>query len=46
MNVSTKCKNLFEKDFSYMNIPVDDNPNADLAVWFPQSNTFIGMGTS
>ncbi|XP_048745608.2 dual specificity protein phosphatase 4-like [Ostrea edulis] len=41
MNVSTKCKNLFEQDFSYMNVPVDDNPNADLAVWFPQSNTFI-----
>ncbi|XP_062606791.1 dual specificity protein phosphatase 4-like [Saccostrea cucullata] len=41
MNVSTKCKNLFEQDFNYMNIPVDDNPNADLAAWFPQSNAFI-----
>lgn len=42
MNVSTKCKNLFEDQFSYMNIPVDDNPNADLAAWFPESNAFIG----
>lgn len=41
MNVSTKCKNLFEDQFSYMNIPVDDNPNADLAAWFPESNAFI-----
>ncbi|KAK3094341.1 hypothetical protein FSP39_000537 [Pinctada imbricata] len=41
MNVSTNCKNHFEENFSYMNIPVDDNDSADLAVWFPQTISFI-----
>ena len=43
MNVSTKCKNHFEENFNYMNIPVDDNDSADLAAWFPQTISFIGI---
>lgn len=41
LNVSTTCKNLFEQDFDYMNIPVNDNDSANISSWFNEAITFI-----
>lgn len=41
LNVSTTCKNLFEKDFDYMNIPVNDNDSANISCWFDEAIHFI-----
>ncbi|KAL3863886.1 hypothetical protein ACJMK2_005613 [Sinanodonta woodiana] len=41
LNVSTTCKNMFESDFKYKNIPVNDTETADLTSWFNEANNFI-----
>lgn len=41
LNVSTTCKNLFEKEFDYMNIPVNDNDSANISSWFNEAIGFI-----
>ncbi|WAR21072.1 DUS4-like protein [Mya arenaria] len=41
LNVSTTCKNMFEGEFDYMNIPVNDNDQANLADWFLEAINFI-----
>ncbi|KAL4231882.1 Dual specificity protein phosphatase 4 [Mactra antiquata] len=41
LNVSTTCKNLFEQDFNYMNIPVNDNDTANISCWFNEAIRFI-----
>lgn len=42
LNVSTTCKNLFEQEFDYMNIPVNDNDSANISSWFGEAIQFIG----
>ena len=42
LNVSTTCKNLFEHEFGYMNIPVNDNDSANISSWFGEAIQFIG----
>lgn len=41
LNVSTTCKNMFEQEFDYMNIPVNDNDSANLSSWFDKAIHFI-----
>ncbi|XP_045188674.1 dual specificity protein phosphatase 1-like [Mercenaria mercenaria] len=41
LNVSTTCKNMFEQDFDYMNIPVNDNDSANISSWFNEAIHFI-----
>ncbi|KAH3788177.1 hypothetical protein DPMN_166310 [Dreissena polymorpha] len=41
LNVSTTCKNMFEAEFDYMNIPVNDTDTANLACWFMDAIQFI-----
>ncbi|OWF40203.1 dual specificity protein phosphatase 4-like [Mizuhopecten yessoensis] len=41
LNVSNNCRNHFDADFRYKNIPVDDNPLVDLSTWFMEAITFI-----
>ena len=42
LNVSTSCKNLFENEFEYMTIPVNDNDSANLSSWFNEAIHYIG----
>ena len=42
VNVSKTCRNNFEDLFVYMNIPVDDSFNEDIASYFMDASNFIG----
>ncbi|XP_059162112.1 dual specificity protein phosphatase 1-A-like [Physella acuta] len=41
LNVSSNCGNLFQSQFKYMNIHINDNMDADLISWFPKIISFI-----
>lgn len=33
---------MFEQEFDYMNIPVNDNDTANISCWFGEAIQFIG----
>lgn len=41
LNASSTCPNHFENDLKYKRIPVEDNVQADMSVWFNEAITFI-----
>ena len=42
LNITTQCPNLFESEFEYMCIEVEDSHQADLLSKLQQAITFIG----
>nr|CAB3240156.1 DUSP dual specificity phosphatase [Phallusia mammillata] len=41
INASSSCENLFESEFRYKRIPVEDTGNADISLWFDDAISFI-----
>ena len=46
LNASSTCPNHFENDLKYKRIPVEDNIQADISVWFNEAITFISKLTN
>ena len=42
LNVSSSCHNHFQTSYTYKNVTVSDNMDADLISWFPELIDFIG----
>lgn len=45
LNVSSSCPNLYEEEFEYLQLTVEDSLAADIRAYFSTAITFIGAFT-